>query len=107
MRVPLDLRRVSEIITSNAIDVEHFKSHTLPNPESARPALICQNLTTGNDQIVDGNLTYVAFGMGVIMAQQEGIEMPVPPSAAGYMIEPVAWKRFVVPPELRGPDQLK
>ena len=107
LRVPIDLQRVSDIITSDAIDVEHFKSHTLPNPESARPILICQNLTKGNDQIVDGNHTYVAYGMGVAMAQQEGIEMPVPPSAAGYMIEPDAWKRFVVPPELRGPDQLK
>ena len=107
LRVPIDLQRVSDIITSDAIDIDHFKSHTLPNPESARPILICQNLTIGNDQIVDGNHTYVAYGMGVIMAQQQGIDMPVPPNAVGYVIAPDAWKRFVVPPESRGPKLLK
>lgn len=95
VRVAIDMKRVTQIFASDAINRDHLMKHTIRH--KPRPIIICTDLCKEGDQIVDGNHTYVAAGMAAALGQQQGFKFPAPPSVEGWTLSKEQWMPFIIP----------
>lgn len=92
-RLPVDLDRAQELVTSGAVEMDHVMNHTIKN--ELQPILICAQLA-GGDRIVDGAHRFVAFCLGAAALMQEGRAV-LNVGIAGYVLQPDQWRPFVIP----------
>jgi hypothetical protein len=95
--IPIDLEYINRLIARNAITQERVKA-VIANPDGPKPLLLCRDINSDGDEIVDGNHTYAALGMALVTAQRQGSLPPgFVPKANAYELLPEHWQRFVIP----------
>jgi hypothetical protein len=95
--IPIDIDYIERLIARGAITEERVKA-VIGNPDGPKPLLLCRDINSDGDEIVDGNHTYAALGFALVTAQQQGGLPPgYLPRANAYELLPEHWQRFVIP----------
>ena len=95
--IPIDLEYINRLIAREAITQERVIS-IIGDATGPKPLLLCRDINTDGDEIVDGNHTYAALGMALVTAQRQGSLPPgFVPRANAFELLPEHWQRFVIP----------
>lgn len=94
IRIAIDMRRVEELFSSEAINQEHLRNQTMTgNP---KPILICLELVKEDYQIGDGNHTYVAAAVAAELGRNMGLHDEQQASVEGWALTPKQWQPFLI-----------
>lgn len=98
--IPIDLEYINRLIARDAITPERVKA-VMADPSGPKPLLLCRDINSDGDEIVDGNHTYAALGMALLTAERQGSLPPeFVPRAAAYELLPEHWQKFIIPPSM-------
>lgn len=95
--IPIDLEYIERLFARNAITSERVIA-VMSASAFPKPLLMCRDINSDGDEIVDGNHTYAALGLSLAAAVCAGQRPPnFKPLANAYMLLPEHWQQFVLP----------
>ena len=95
--IPIDVAYIERLLARGAVTEERVL--TILATQNPKPVLLCRDINDDGDEIVDGNHTYVAFGLAWAQAKRSGMALPdTLPRVNAYQLQPEHWRRFVIPP---------
>lgn len=95
--IPIDIEYINRLIARDAITEDRDRA-VMGNPDGPKPLLLCRDINSDGDEIVDGNHTYAAMGLALMAAERQGGLPPgFKPRANAYELLPEHWQRFVIP----------
>lgn len=98
--IPIDIEYINRLIARGAVTQERVIA-VMENPDGPKPLLLCRNINSDGDEIVDGNHTYAALGWALATAERQG-KLPTgfTPRANACELFPEHWQRFIIPSSL-------
>lgn len=86
--IPIDIEYIDRLIERGAITQERVIA-VMKNPDGPKPLLLCRDINSDGDEIVDGNHTYAALGWALVTAERQGTLPPgFKPRANAYELLP-------------------